>query len=422
MLPDTLHSPQNIAATSTADGMTLAERQRIAAERFAVSGWPDRRQEAWKYTSLSSLEALAPTPAESLTATTGFLPDGHHLVFINGHHQPAHDGSLPQGVRITSLEERPDLAMLLDDPAIAEHPVRHRTLSGLGSVIVLEVEAGTDVSAPLHLVFDNIGNGLSSHPLVLISLGEAASLQLAESHYGTDKGLSAPLMLIQLEEKARLDHVRLQQEGMERHHLGLGLVILGSRSGYHGWALQSGGALSRMEQHMRMAGEDAEAHLTAIYLCRDNQISDVTTGVYHDVPSCHSMQTVRGVLDDQARGVFQGKVRVARDAQHTDGNQMSRALLLSRKCEADAKPELEIYADDVTCSHGATVGELDDDQLFYLLSRGIPLDKARQMLIEAFLGEVLDDLESETVREMLAPVLSNWLAANRGEEKQGHDA
>jgi len=146
---------------------------------------------------------------------------------------------------------------------------------------------------------------------------------------------------------------------------------------------------------------------------------DVTTQINHDVPNCTSMQIVRGVLDDTAKGIFQGKVKVARDAQKTDGNQMSRTLLLSRKCEADAKPELEIYADDVACSHGATVGEIDDTQLFYLMSRGIAAEEARQMLIEAFLDDAIGEIDNPVLAEFIRPSVSAWLsgigAARNGE-------
>ena len=149
--------------------------------------------------------------------------------------------------------------------------------------------------------------------------------------------------------------------------------------------------------------------MTTLYLALDKQVMDVTTLVDHQMPNGTSRQIVRGVLDDQAKGIFQGKVIVARDAQKTDGNQMSRTLLLSRKCEADAKPELEIYADDVACSHGATVGEIDDNHLFYLMSRGISQDDARQMLIEAFLSDVLDDVEDERLKPPVVDAVSHWL-------------
>ena len=163
-----------------------------------------------------------------------------------------------------------------------------------------------------------------------------------------------------------------------------------------------------------MQGDEADCQLSAIYMGRGSQHQDITTFMDHAVANCTSNQIIRGVLDDTSRGVYQGKVHVAPDAQKTDGQQMSRALLLSRKAEADAKPELEIYADDVICAHGATVGELDATQLFYLTSRGIPYEIARSMLIEAFLIDTIETIENETLAGLLRPVAEAWLAG--GEE------
>jgi len=180
---------------------------------------------------------------------------------------------------------------------------------------------------------------------------------------------------------------------------------------YNALSVQTGSALSRVENRIALVGEHVDMNMTTLYLARQDQVMDVTTLVDHQKPNCTSRQIVRGVLDDQAKGIFQGKVIVARDAQKTDGNQMSRTLLLSRKCEADAKPELEIYADDVACSHGATVGEIDDNHLFYLMSRGISKQEARQMLIEAFLADVLDDIEDETLKAPALECVSSWLVS-----------
>jgi Fe-S cluster assembly protein SufD len=163
-----------------------------------------------------------------------------------------------------------------------------------------------------------------------------------------------------------------------------------------------------------LTGETAECGLSAIYLGRDKQHHDITTYMDHAVGHCHSNQIIRGVLDDASRGVFQGKVHVAPDAQKTDGQQMSRALLLSRKAEADAKPELEIYADDVICAHGATVGELDETQLFYLTSRGIPKAKARAMLIGAFVDDAIDVVDNAALASMLRYISDGWMADVKG--------
>ena len=163
-----------------------------------------------------------------------------------------------------------------------------------------------------------------------------------------------------------------------------------------------------------LSAESSDCRLSAIYLGRQNQHHDITTNMTHARGHCQSNQVIRGVLDGTARGVFQGKVHVAQDAQKTDGQQMSRALLLSRKAEADAKPELEIYADDVICAHGATVGELDETQFFYLTSRGISREVARAMLVTAFLDDAIDMIENPDLSAFLRPHVSAWMQANEG--------
>jgi Fe-S cluster assembly protein SufD len=172
--------------------------------------------------------------------------------------------------------------------------------------------------------------------------------------------------------------------------------------------VMSGGDIARSETQVRMTAPDAEAYLNAVYLGRHDQMRDVTSRIDHDAPDGKSFQRIHGILDDRAKAVFQGKVKVARYAQKTDGNQMSRTLILSRQAEANTKPELEIYADDVTCSHGATIGEMDADQLFYLKSRGISDEDARQLLIEAFLVDVIDELGAPQ-RDWLMAAIQAWI-------------
>ena len=162
-----------------------------------------------------------------------------------------------------------------------------------------------------------------------------------------------------------------------------------------------GGLFTRSETHAYLKGGKCNLNLNGVYLSSKNQHHDLTTAIYHDVPNCTSKQIVRGVLGGNSTGVFQGKVRVAPNAQNTDGQQMSRAILLSENATANAKPELEIYADDVICAHGATVGELDDDQLFYLKSRGVSEQKAKQILITAFLEDIINESVDETMQNFV---------------------
>ena len=187
---------------------------------------------------------------------------------------------------------------------------------------------------------------------------------------------------------------------------------MGAKSSYDGFLLQSGGLVGRVETRAVLNGIDAECRLDGIYLGTNSQLLDTTTYVEHAAPDCRSRQVYKGVLDKNSRGVFQGKIHVCPGAQKTDGHQLSRALLLSNRAELDAKPELEIYADNVKCSHGASAGELDSESLFYLMSRGISFEEARRILIEAFVSEALSEIRLEQVAEDFSAHVRNWLQTN----------
>ena len=238
---------------------------------------------------------------------------------------------------------------------------------------------------------------------------------MAELHEGASS-LSQPLILVRLGQGSTLDHIKLQDEAGHTTHLGLTLFRLDGQANVNSFSVSKGSQITRMETHCFFAAPDAQAAMSAVYLGCDNQHHDITTVVSHEYADCASRQLIRGVLDDKARGVFQGRVRVAPDAQKTDGQQMSRALLLSRDAEADAKPELEIFADDVVCSHGATVGELDETLLFYLKSRGIDEAEARTMLIDAFLVDTLEEISYQPFADFLRGQVSGWTARQTGVE------
>ena len=391
------------------DTLNLQSMQQAAASRFAASGWPTPRDEAWKFTNLARLNdrQFRSGDGKAVSVDSNTQSVGSQLVFVNGVLNPNLCAELPAGIEMVTLSDDQSLLSLVDQEKLKGHPVADRTLANLSSGIGLRVTG--QIAEPLTLVFRNDGDDTAAHPLVVLDVAAKAQLTLLEDHSGTGEGLSMPVMAIRLGAGASLDHGRIQTEGEERTHLCQAVLTLSETARYHAVSVQTGATLSRVENHLDLAGTDIDVMMTTLYLARRDQVMDVTTHVNHDMPSCTSMQVVRGVLDDTSRGVFQGKVKVARDAQHTDGNQMSRALLLSRKCEADAKPELEIYADDVACSHGATVGEIEDSHLFYLTSRGISEETARQMLIAAFLEDSIEGVESDVLRAFaLAPVRA-WL-------------
>ncbi len=391
----------------------LAARE-AAAAAFAASGLPGRALEAWKYTSLQPLAdaafhepfsllapcdellALVPPPAAAL--------DVPRLVF--------RDGRLRD-----DLSNAPDFFTSFADAPRLEADAR--PLVALNTMLaedgaVLDLPAGTDGGTLLliHLASDLHGQPTASHPRHIIRLGAGARLDLIEISVGRGCYLHNPVFRIELAANAALGHVRLQDESAAAFHLASIDVTAGTGALYDGFTFNAGGRLCRAETIATIAGQAARIHLDAAQLLRGNQHGDITTIIRHGEAHGSSRQSVRHVLDGHARGVFQGRIEVARGAQKTDGYQMNQALLLSADAEIDCKPELEIFADDVKCSHGATVGELDADQLFYLRARGVPADTARQMLIRAFLDDAIEALENPAVRAALAHVVDrSWAEA-----------
>ena len=397
-------------ASATADSGVRSS----ALANWQATGWPGPRVESWRFTKLALLEGQTFAPAHDFAdQPAGAGMDAaasigaHVLRFVNGVVDPSDIENAPEGVTISALAADEDAMSHLRQIVPPAHPVSDLSLAVMSAGIIIDIKGRVDM--PLMLSFEGDGAGISAHPVVFVRLFEGSYLQLAEWHAST-AGLSAPLTGIDIAAGARLEQVKVQTDGQATTHLAATGVTLGAGASIDGFSLSTGGRLARLETHVCFAGEGADCNLSAIYMGRDEQHQDITTYMDHVVPSCTSNQIIRGVLDDRSRGVYQGRVHVAPDAQKTDGQQMARALLLSRKAEVDAKPELEIYADDVVCAHGATVGELDATQLFYLTSRGIPKDVARAMLIEAFLIDTIETISNETLAAILRPVAQAWMA------------
>ena len=398
--------------------VTLNGVQEAALARWRDRGWPGTKDESWRFTRLASLEKLSLRPADHSIANGAsdvpahpFIAEAHTIHFHNGLLVSDSLDNMPVGISVHPVDED-DLNTVVG-LAPADHPVTNLTVAAMTSGLSVDVASGTRVKNPIILMFTGDSRSVSTHPVVLLRVGEGAQASIAEWH-SASVGLSAPLMAIDIADNARLDYVKIQQDSATTTHLAATGIKMGEAAVLDGFQLSIGGCLARLEAHVMLAGASADCRLSAIYLGRQKQHHDITTNMTHARSHCQSNQVIRGVLDGAARGVFQGKVHVAQDAQKTDGQQMSRALLLSPKAEADAKPELEIYADDVICSHGATVGELDETQLFYLTSRGISLDVARGMLIAAFLEDAVDMIENANLSALLRPHVTGWMKAGEG--------
>ena len=382
-----------------------------AAEAFRAAGLPTLRNEAWKYTNLRPIAdavfAEAQTPAMDSGSLLAALPKlGDRLVFEDGRFR-ADLSTVPADLRITRFS---------DDPAFGAlaQPQRH-PLVALNTMLaedgaVIDVPAGVDggVLELVSLATGGLGNPVAFHPRHRVRLAEGARLVLLESSVGVGEYLHNPVIEVDVAGGASLVHVRMQDEAPGAFHLATVYAEIEAEGVYDAFALTLGGRLVRTEFHARLTGPGGAAHLNGAQLLAGRQVADFTSVVSHDAPRCASRQTVKNVLAGRSRGVFQGRIEVARAAQKTDGYQMNQALLLSPEAEIDSKPELEIFADDVKCSHGATVGELDPEQLFYLRTRGIPEAEARSILVRAFLAEALDLVTHGEVRAALDARVSGW--------------
>jgi len=385
-----------------------------AAEALRAAGLPSVRQEAWRYTNLRPLADLPFAepigPVDGAEALAARLPqiDAPRLVMVNGRmRQDLSRLDVPEGLRVSAFADAPTLA---DLPADAPMGALNTMLAEDGAMIEATGEAGTLVLASLGT--DVAGRAVAFHPRHRIRVASGASLVLLEVSLGQGAYLHNPVFEIDVAEDGLLVHVRLQQESAAAFHLATVFAEVAKDGTYDFFTLNLGARLARCEARARLSGTGAIVYLNGAQMLDGQQLGDITTVVAHDAPACASRQTVKNVLSGHARGVFQGRIDVARVAQKTDGYQMNQALLLSPDAEIDSKPQLQIYADDVKCSHGATVGELDANQLFYLRSRGVPEMEARGILVRAFLSEALDAVADQRLRAVLEDALTaRWAEA-----------
>ena len=386
-----------------------AAQRSAGAEAFARNGLPGPREEAWRYTSLRPLTEIAFHEPLGLvsdcSAQLAALPaiDAPRLVFVDGRFRRDLSTVPPSATVRTGM---PAFGRLAD---VNEKLVALNTMLAEDGAAI-EVAEGVDAGTILlvNLGSDAHGRPVAFHPRHEVRLGKGARLTLVEVNTGTGVYFNNPVLSAEIAEDAVMTHLRMQLEASGAFHLSTVFAEIAASGTYDSFSLALGGRLARVEVHARLAGAQAAAHLNAAQLLGGSQHSDFTTIIRHDAPNTTSRQTVKNVLTGHAKGVFQGKIAVARIAQKTDGYQMNQTLLLSRDAEIDSKPQLEIYADDVKCSHGATVGELDADQLFYLQSRGIPAEAARNLLIRAFLTEALDPITHDEARAAMETAVAAW--------------
>jgi len=380
----------------------LRERREAAIARFAELGFPTLRTEAWKYTNVAPLMRTPFTPARpakiAREAIAPLLIEGcRHVVLANGRLVPElsdfpaaplswaerdliGDDAGPFAALNTAL--MPDTAVLrLPDGAMVQ-------------VVHVAAPSGTELSNPRLIVIADVN----------------ASATLVESYAGSGVYWTNAMTTVLAGQGAQLTHVKLQDEALQGFHTGACRVEIARDAHYRSLVLSCGARLARNEISAALIGAGAQCNLDGIALVAAGQHADATTLLDHRVPRGTSRECYKSVVDGDGRSVFQGSIVVAQDAQKTDARQMHRALLLSPQAHADAKPELRIYADDVKCAHGTTVGELDADSLFYLRSRGVDLEAARGLLIQAFVTELFEPVAAPAIRAALDARLQRWLS------------
>lgn len=386
--------------------------QRQAAEaRLAGRELPGPGDEDWKYTDLKTLASTSfeAAPAAEVDLSSHILPEmvGTRQVFVNGRHAPhaSCTSALPAGVRFLPFSHASEAGRALGTLAQSQGQgtclFEDLNTARFQDGAVLLVPRNLKVPLPLHLLFLTRTQAPAVvFPRLLVVLERGAELELVEEHHGTGAYLSAPVVEVHVAEGAILSHERVQRESPEAFHLGTLRATVARGGQYHSRTLSFGARLSRQRPLIHLA-EGAEATLDGLALLEGEQVADTHSFMLHAEPHASSHQLHKCIVDGHARAVFNGQVRVAPKAQGTDARQQSRNLLLSASARVDTKPQLEIYADDVKCSHGATVGQLDPEELFYLQSRGLDADDARNLLTYGFAADVLAHVPVASLRRSL---------------------
>jgi len=389
----------------------VAKLRADAAETFRTLGLPGRRVEAWRYTDLGPMAQLGFTEALTFAEEGASLPPAravHRAVFVDGRFA-AGLSQLPPGA--TALSQNLNDAEGRLGALAQELPIVALNTMLFEDGLVLDIPAGVDAGEmELLSIATHTERAIAFHPRHLIRLGAGAKLTLIDTSMGPAGAtyLHNPVYEIAVAEGATFSHIRIQREGRSGFQLSTVLAAVQAGGTYDNFTMNTGGRLVRNEIHVALQGPKAACHMNGAQLVAAGQHADTTTFLDHAAPDCASRQTYKTVLAGRSRGVFQGKILVRQAAQRTDGYQMNQALLLSDEAEINAKPQLEIYADDVKCSHGATVGALDEAQLFYLRARGIPAARARAMLIEAFLTEAIEGVTNPLAQDALADAMAGW--------------
>ena len=431
---DTARTPDDtfVSARERLPGAgAIAETRQRAFEAYARAGLPHRRIEEWKYTDLRALMRevlpLAAAPeATALKRARAALGNrsraaAHRLVLVDGVLAPTLSdlSALEAGVHVRALREALEDASGSAGGDLLDNGTANGAMISLNAAmatdgVLITVAEGKTLAKPLQIVHVATRSSAASYTRSFLRVGAGARATLLESFVAADGASSYQAndaLTVWLGESAELQHVRLVIDATDAINISTAILTLSAKARLNTFNMTSGGGVSRYQAYLTFAGEGAEVSANGVNLVNGRQHADTTLFLDHAVPGCRSREVFRAVVDDRAHSVFQGRIMVRPDAQKTDAKMMTRALLLSDEAEADNKPELEIFADDVTCGHGATTGALDEDLLFYLRARGLSEKEAQSLLIQAFVGEAIESIAGDSLRELAISTVQRWLAA-----------
>jgi len=411
----------------------LKERRAQAISRFAEAGFPSARQEAWRFTDVKAIAresfSLAPAPeAHGITheSIAPFLLGGADrltAVFVNGHYEPelSSVAGLPEGVTLGSLRDA-----VADDPELVERHLgkyaadERNPFTALSTAFThdggfVRVPQRVVVEKPLQLLFlaaPNRDAGYLWHPRNVVVVEEGAEASVVESYVGLGDGVywTNAVTEVVVGENAKADTYRIQRESAGGYHTATTQSYQERSSNYSLITFTFGARLSRHDINVVLGGEGADCTLDGLSMLRDEQHADYHTTLEHAKAHCTSWEYFNGVFDDRSRGVFTGRIVVRPGAQQTDSKQTNNNLLLTEQARADSQPQLEIYADDVKCTHGATLGPIDEEHLYYIQSRGLPREDARMLMTYGFGSEILSNVKDEELRKRLDGQVVEWLA------------
>jgi Fe-S cluster assembly protein SufD len=408
----------------------LARQRRRGLDRFAEAGFPSRKSESWRYLDLQPLARHPLLPAAAPSAhvlrtmgehLTGLLLPGKgpRLVLVDGYFAEGLSSlAIPEGVWFgpisAAIAQRPELldAVVAETQSGSDHPFAALNAAFFADGYVLEIAPGIALDAPIEII--HLGSGAAAtsfHTRSLITSGKGSRANLLEVYAGEGRYWRNDVLTVRLADGAELARTAIVEEAAEALHLAQLDATLGRGASFAGFALLLGGRTVRHEATVAMEGENARCRLDGAYVVTGRDEANIVTTVDHAAPGGQTRELIKGVAAGRGHGAFQGRIIVREDAQKTDAHQLSRNLLIGARAAIDTKPQLEIYADDVKCSHGATIGDLDEAALFYLQARGIPAEEARHMLIDGFLREVVETVDDFATRVHLLRRLAGRLGS-----------